>query len=461
MFDTEKRIAIQPPAGEDEGSASGASSAGSRSWAPAEFIAAGLFLAACASFWNYLGAVLRPNALAAVSGSFGEDILPTYQAAQQILRGNGAAMYDPSIVHGYTYSPVFAWLFTPLALLPWSTAVLVWFALNSVWMVAAIALLERLFEEVLPTQLRSLRIGPIAVIPWLAAIWIGIPPSIQAIFEFGQVDYINLALLAGAFLCLLRRRDGLAGVLIVLAALLKITPIGLLAIFLVARRWRTLIFSVATLVIAVLATSLDPRVGFSSWLGMPHGVNANFAYIFQVYSNESLASVFAHLATLVHLHLTPQRAEYVGIAVAALLFVGAMGIGLARRNREEPPYVVAALAGLSAVLLASPLNWDHTYIVAAIPATFMLGRIVARWLRTHRLAWFDIAGALSAVIVASWPMTAGLAYSANGGFLRRAGDIVLIGARPAALVALTCLLLWEGWRVVQQSRPRIQSDTVA
>lgn len=446
MSDTEKRISVRLPSGGGGAHDGGALYGSAKSWSAAELIAGGLFFAACASLWNYLGAILRPNALASVSGPFGQDILPAYQAAQQILRGNGSAMYDPAVVHGYTYSPVFAWLFEPLALFPWSTAVIIWYFLSSVWLWLAVGMLALLFAEVMPAQLRSLRIARAPLIPLLVAIWIGIPPSVQATLEFGQVDYLNLALLAGAFVALLRRRDGLAGVLIVLAALLKITPLGLLAVFLVFRRWRALAFGLLTLVVSIGVTSLDPRVGFVSWLRMPQGVNANFAYIFVVYSNESLASLFAHLVSLVHLHLSPQHAEYIGFAVAALLFMGALALGLRRDIRESPRWVMAAAAGLGAVLLASPLNWDHTYVVAAVPALILLGHIATTWLATHRLSWFEIVGALCAAIIASWPLTAGLAYPGQASLIRGAAGATLIGARPVALLVIICLLLWELWR---------------
>ncbi len=451
MFDTEKRVSVRL-----QSSGAGAPDRSSReaekSWTAAELIVGGLLFAACGALANYLEAIFRPNALASVSGPFGQDILPAYQAARQILQGHGQAMYDPAIVHGYTYSPFFAWLFTPFALLPWQTAITVWYFLSSVWLWIAVFLLARIFNEVLPAQLRAPRIARAPLIPLLAAIWIGIPPSVQATLEFGQVDYINLVLLAGAFLCLLRRREGLAGALIVLAAMLKITPIGLLAVFVLFRRWRALAFGALTLVACIGVTSLDPRVGFESWIRMAQGVNANFAFIFIVYSNESLASVFAHIVAFAHHQLTPQISEYLGFAVAAPLVGAALAFGLWRGYRESSDWVMAVAAGLGGALLASPLNWDHSYVVAAIPAVLLLGRIATRWLSTHHLGWHGIVGVLSAAILASWPLTAGLAVSPASPTVLRLSGIALISARPLALLAIVCLLLWDLWRSHQPER---------
>lgn len=415
------------------------------SWTAAELVAVGLLLAACSALWNYLGALLHPDALTYSHAFFGQDIQPTYYAAQQILRGHGPAMFDPTVVHGYTYSPFFAWLFTPLALLPWAAAANIWYVLCSLWLWLAIVMVVQVFEAVLPNPLSGPLVAGRPLIPILAAVWLGIPPSVQATLDFGQVDYLILALLTGAVVCLLRRRDGLAGVLIVSAALLKITPIGLLLVFIVFRRWRALVGGLLTLLACVVVTSLDPRVGIASWVRMSQGVNANLSFIFAQYANESVGSIFAHVLALVHHHVSAQRAEYVGILIAAILFLAALALGLRRDIRESPRWIIAAVASIGALLLASPLNWDHTYVVAAIPAAVLLGLTATRWLATHHVGWRDIVGVLSAAILAAWPMTAALSVAQSDPLKQRISGIVLLSARPAALLTITCLLLFELW----------------
>lgn len=408
-------------------------------------LAIGLFFAACGSLWNYLGATLHPNALTYSHAFFLEDILPTYNAARAILAGHGAAMYDPKVVHGYTYSPVFAWLFTPLAQLPWAQAGAIWYLLCHLWLWLAIVALAALFAEVLPPELLEPRIGRIPVIPVLLAVWLGIPPSVQASLDFGQVDYLTLALLAAAMLCLLRGRDATAGVLIVLAGLLKFTPLGLLAVLLVFRRWRALGAALATLAVSIVVTSVDPRVGFETWLRLPNGVNANFAFIFGQYANESLGSVVVHLLALLDYSLTPRLAADLGIAVAAILFAGVLALGLWREGLHSSRWLVAVAAAVGALLLASPLNWDHTYVVAAVPTAFLLGAMATRYLAEQRVRWEYVLGCAAAAVIAAWPMTAALRVPDSAGFHLRAYGVVLISARPLALLVVILLLLRYAW----------------
>ncbi len=411
----------------------------------ATLLAIGLFLAACGSLWNYLGATLHPNALTYSHAFFLEDILPTYNAARSILAGHGPAMYDPAVVHGYTYSPLFAWLFTPLAQLPWAQAGAIWYLLCHLWLWLAIAALAALFAEVLPPELLRPRAGRVPLIPLLLAVWLGIPPSVQASLDFGQVDYLMLALLAAAMLCLLRGRDASAGVLIVLAALLKITPLGLLAVLLVFHRWRALTAALATLAASVIVTSVDPRVGLQTWLHMPNGVNANFAFIFGQYANESLGSVAAHLLALLHYHLAPRLGADLGVAIAAILFAGALALGVWRDGLRSSRWLVAAAAAIGALLLASPLNWDHTYVAAAVPTAFLLGAMATRYLAEQHMRWEYVLGAFAAAVMAAWPMTAALQVPDNAGLHLRAYGTVLISARPLALLVITLLLLRYVW----------------
>ena len=410
-----------------------------------QFVAIGLFFAACGSLWNYLGALFHPNALAYSHAFFLEDILPTYNAARAILAGHGASMYDPAIVHGYTYTPFFAWLFTPLALLPWDAAGSIWYILCHVWLWLAVAALTVVFHDVLPATLLDLRVGRVALVPLLLAIWLGIPPSVQATLDFGQVDYLSLALLATALVCLRRQRDTTAGVLVVLAGLLKLTPFGLILAFVVFRRWRALGGALAMLGASILVTSLDPRVGFATWLHLQDGANANFAFIFGQYANESVGSVFAHLIALAHHHLSARRAEYIGLAISGILYLGVLALGRWPAALRSPRWLVGVAASIGTVLLASPLNWDHTYVVAAVPTAFLLGAIATQYLAERRLRWQQIVGVVAASIMASWPMTAALSVPQQEPFHLQLYGTLLISARPIALLTITALLLWYLW----------------
>ena len=80
-------------------------------------------------------------------------------------------MFDPTVVHGYTYSPFFAWLFTPLALLPWAAAANIWYVLCSLWLWLAIVMMVQLFEAVLPNPLCGPLVAGRPLIPILAGVY--------------------------------------------------------------------------------------------------------------------------------------------------------------------------------------------------------------------------------------------------------------------------------------------------
>lgn len=407
-----------------------------------QVVAGGLLVAACGSLWHYVGAILHPNALTYSHAFFMEDILPTYNAAHAILSGHGADMYDPAVVHGYTYSPVFALLFVPLALLPWSVAQVVWYVLCQLWLWLAIGALARVFSLVLPTEFQRWRVWTIPVVPTLAAVWLGLPPSVQASLDFGQVDYLILALLAIGVVHLLRGRDALGGVFICVAALLKITPFGLIALLLLGKRWRALAGSGITLGVCVLATAAIPAVGFGAWAAMRGGVDANLVFIFGQYANESLGSLAAHVLALVHRHVGAHLGEYLGVGLAGLLYVPVAALAWTRKAAPAARFGAIIACGIGPVLLASPLNWDHSFAAACVPTAFLLGAVATEYMATGLLRARHIIGALAASILAAWPSTAALSVDQGAGVARLLGGIALIAARPVALVAITCLLLW-------------------
>lgn len=421
----------------------------------ATWLAIGLFFAACGSLWNYLGALFHPNALTYSHAFFLEDILPTYQAAQAILRGNGPAMYSPAVVHGYTYSPFFAWIFTPLAALPWGLAGSIWYILCHVWLWLAVAALAALIAEFLPSELLKPRIGPFPVIPALTAIWLAITPAVQAELDFGQVDYLILALLATAVICIQRKRDVPAGILIVLAAMLKITPIGLLVFLIAARRWRAAVSGCATLIGIVVITSLDPRVGFGTWLRMNSGVNANLAFIFHQYANESLASIANHVLGIGHAEILMGYAVALGVGIAGLLALAV----LAAVWRHPEAIAPALAAGIGVVLLSSPLNWDHTYLVASIPVVALLGYMAREYMTPRCIQRRHVVGAIAVGILAAWPSTAALSVSPALGLRLRLGGAAMVSARPLALLVVMVLLIAYLMAWKREERPITSAES--
>src|SRR5215472_15175949 len=89
---------------------------------------------------------------------------------------------------------------------------------------------------------------------WLLAGLILMSAPLTLNFYWGQSQLIILMLLAGAMRAMERERDGAAGVLIAVAALLRAYPILLVGYFVTRRKWRAVAFAIAGFGVGLLAT---------------------------------------------------------------------------------------------------------------------------------------------------------------------------------------------------------------
>jgi len=216
-------------------------------------LAAGVLVYAVLQVW------LPARHLADSPGDFGN----YYQAARAILAGS-----SPYTVHNFDYPPLVSLVVLPLGLLSLEGARIAWFVLSEIALLAAAALTWRALGG-------GARAAAIVAVLWCFA------GTIQANLAVGQVHPLMLALLAGAFAAL-DRRPRLAGVLLGLAAALKLWPALLLGVFLLQRRWGAFASGVATAAagvlvpLALLAAALPPPALPASagyWRGNPAPLN--------------------------------------------------------------------------------------------------------------------------------------------------------------------------------------------
>jgi alpha-1,2-mannosyltransferase len=204
---------------------------------------------------------------------------------------------------------------------------------------------------------------------------------------------INLLLMTAVVVDCLGPKTRLPrGVLVGLAAAIKITPAAFLLFFLLRRDYRALVTAAVTAAVATgvgfaLAPSESMRFWFGGVLFQPHRVSGPATR-----ENQTVA------ASLSRLHL-PEEAQLVTrvALIVIVLVVGAIAIRYADR-------ALALLANATVALLVSPLSW------------------VAHWVWLA-MAWLMIAHRLSAT------MSAGTASSR-----RRRGSVMVLVAVTAAFV---------------------------
>ncbi|QUF05250.1 DUF2029 domain-containing protein [Actinosynnema pretiosum subsp. pretiosum] len=247
----------------------------------------------------------------------------------------GAAFPGP---HGlpFTYPPFAAALFAPLVLPPWPVVV-------GLWTAAGVALLGWVCVLAAGERERGL---------WLASACLLLEP-VRGTLELGQVNLLLLALVAAD--CLLPRPPWPRGLLLGIAASVKLTP-AIFLLFLLSRKdFRAALTAAATFAgCAVLGWSLAPRDSVVFWTsavvdpdrvgGLPYA------------GNQSAKGV------LVRLGLDGPLWFAACAVVLALLVVVLRGV------RDDLTAVVATAA---AGVLVSPVSWSHHWVWAA-PALLLL-----------------------------------------------------------------------------------------
>ncbi|MER7276871.1 glycosyltransferase family 87 protein [Dactylosporangium sp. NPDC000244] len=279
---------------------------------------------------------------------------------------------------GFTYPPFGALVLVPFAVLPWTGAVI----LYSVITVAAT--LVTTWWLLTPEARRKGWELPFALVLALAVISALEP--IRENYTFGQINMVLVLLVLADLLVLLPRGSRWAGVLIGLAAAIKLTPAIFIVYLLLSRRYRAAITAaVSAAAASLLAFAVMPRGSIDFWtdaLWKGEGLG-NAAYTF----NQSFFGMLARLSA----PGDPNR------LVWAVLVLAALGFGLWRARR-------AALAGDEVVgltltgivgCLVSPITWVH-HIYWFVPALIVLAA-------TRRRAWFAVVIALTVGLgLVSW-----------------------------------------------------------
>ncbi|GAA3568415.1 glycosyltransferase 87 family protein [Amycolatopsis ultiminotia] len=209
----------------------------------------------------------------------------------------------------------------------------------------------------------------------LGAVALAFEPVRQTLW-FGQVNLVLMALVV--LDCLGPKTRLPRGVLLGLAAAVKITPAGFLLFFLLKRDFRAAGTAVATFAVAGLAGfAAAPRASVDYWFG--GGLTG---------ASGMSGSIFATNQTIqgaVHRFGLPATSALVLIALVTL---AALLCAVVAIRRADPP--MAFLLNAAVVLVCSPISWSHHW-VWIVPAVILLG---AR--ATSRRA---VAGLLAVAVV--------------------------------------------------------------
>ena len=301
----------------------------------------------------------------------------------------------------YAYPPLFAVLFSPLGLLSLPWAFWTWNILNALCYFGLLWLIGRWATE---SWVYRLLIDSLALMTY---------PLFENFF-MGQVD-VMLALLIGAGMYEIygRSHDMSGGILIGLAACLKITPAIFLVFWLLQRRWRIVQGGILVTVISLALTLLI--VPFNAYLYYVFHTLAQVNAVDFKYGGAPWNGSFKGIIMATRLRaFAPATGWVAGIGTLGMFF-----LYFERRlskTRNDPRLTAGFLSLL--VLFASPVVEIHTWNFVAIPLILASGY----WLDRPSKSRDQIASFI--ILLAAWmlfiiPDTLTVLPAVNGPYLVR------------------------------------------
>ena len=343
---------------------------------------------------------------AALRGGF-TDLFVYQFAGREVLDGSSTiGAGDPVTGLHFTYPPFAAVLMVPLAPLPAWLAAALWTAATVGALAGVVVLVRRALDRPAPGWLVALlTMGALALEP----VWQNL--------AFGQV---NLVLMLAVLLDVLHPERRWSGVLLGVAAGVKLTPLAFVVLLLLVRR-RAAAGRAALTFAGTVAVGFAVSPGWA-WTYWSHGlIDAGRVGPPSLAHNQSVYGALTRL-------LDGRPSTLLWVAVTLPVAVAVLLVGAAWWRRDDR--VLGTGLAAIAMLLASPVSWTHHW-VWCVPVALGL------WERNR---W--AAAAWTAVFVARpvvWPPYSQRREYAWSPLEHVAGNAYLLAALALALWAAVAL----------------------
>lgn len=245
----------------------------------------------------------------------------------------------------------------PLAKLPYREAYWLWSAISLAIFVAVAAAALR-FET-----------GTFATWYWLPLLAVACGNPLAQHLVMGQISLVIAALVVGIAIADDRGRQVLAGVLWGTAVALKLFPVALVVYFLALRRGRTILAGTLTAAawlgasyylfgrqtyVDYVQTAMPEVLRYRDWW-LNYSVTGLWYKLFDGASGQTLPIMVA-----------PAVARYGATVTIALVLIATTAIVWRSRSRRDARRTGFAVA-VAAMLLASPITWDHYFLILLWP----------------------------------------------------------------------------------------------
>jgi hypothetical protein len=265
------------------------------------------------------------------------------------------------------HPPPSIFLAVPLASLDYPDATLVWNILS----LAAFFLSFCIVAHHL-----SLSLGIKAVIPFITLCLIFDPFRSQC--SQGQLGFVILLLIIGSWSATKRGHSLRAGFFLGLAIAIKLFPAFLLLYYFAERRWKTLIAGVVSFILVSLITLLF--LGFETYRAYFEVVLPTVEKFRSSWINQSLPGFWTklfdpetekeHIQALIR---SPILAK--GLALLSSILVVALLVWAIRKAQTESEKNHAFGLSILAMLLVSPITWNHYLVLLLLPLMTVWSRL--------------------------------------------------------------------------------------
>jgi alpha-1,2-mannosyltransferase len=362
-----------------------------------------------------LTALVAVGVWAYLIGTWGGRSAPmTYNVDLQVYRTAGHALYAGSFSYQnwygmyahlpFTYPPFGLLALSPLSLVPKGVVNQLWWMVNAASLLLVVGISLRHVSN-----LRGLRLGALSALVAGLSLWFLEPVNSNA--YFGQINVILILAILLDTTCV---RGRWRGVLVGIAAAIKLTPLVFVAFFFVQRDRRAALTSVTTFAGATAAAWIVLPSG-SSWYWRDQLRQTSHIGNLSYLGNQSWEGMIARTS------MPSELATALWVIAAAVTLAAA--IVLARLLVAEGRIIPAVFALALGELLISPISWTHHWSWLAIaPAV--------AWSERHRLP--GLSAALVALLALAvwkpyWRATHDGWYFLKGNSLALAGGLVLFG----------------------------------
>lgn len=317
-----------------------------------------------------------------ISGGFID--LQVYRLGVEALR-DGGDMYrelpqtSVGISLPFIYPPFAALVLFPFALLPWDAAALAFFLTSTAALTLTLYLVAR---RVWPERRRrEIALLATAIAAPLAML---LEPTVSTL-DFGQVNLLLMVLVAAD--CLTHEPRWRRGMLVGIAAAVKLTPAAFVLYFLVRRDYKAAATAAVSGAVATLiGFALLPKESMEYWFGGLGNVSGLSGSAF--HTNQSIQGVLARL----EVGEPAFTALWLVLGTALLVLV----VAAMRRAADMPALALAINAVFT--LLVSPISWSHHWVWIA-PALFAMAGYATLLPRRQAIGWFAVTAVTAAVFV--------------------------------------------------------------